>query len=467
MNSDIISDIFFSCFNKIPKETERCAVGIANYVYIVKCDDIKYILRCSGDKNAYDETVCWLKKLSALDVPVPKVLFCGQYEEYSYLILNYIEGRDIGLVYRGLTSEEKKEIAKDVIAIQKKVSRLPLDNIDGEWSWVRFVDGMLENAEKLIVRNGYFDVQKVVRLREQKVILEKYFADVKPTAYLDDISTKNLLIHNGRLSGIIDIDQIGAGDDLTYIAMTYAALLNMDCDTDYAEYLLKERGCSASEMKAFWFYSLLYCVDFMSERGTQFGDKKIEVNDEIVNRLNKIYDTLWEKWCEQLSENVKIIEIHGANEHKIISKTRTGCRGIVIKDSLMLISREVNSDCCLIPGGGLEENETLEECCVREIQEETGYIVKPVCHFLTMNEYYEDCKYVSHYFLCDITGEAEQNLTEAEKERGLIPEWAEPEKMLELYSNYNDFALTNEEKRGAYQREYTALSEYFDRFRAK
>ncbi len=465
MNSDIISDIFFSCFNKIPQETERCAVGIANYVYIVKCDDIKYTVRCSGDKNAYEETVCWLKKLSAIDVPVPNVLFCGQYGQYSYLILNYIEGRDIGLVYRGLTSEEKKEIAKDVIAIQRQVSQLPLENIDGEWSWVRFVDGMLENAEKLIVQNGYFDVQKVARLREQKVILEKYFADVKPAAYLDDISTKNLLIHNGRLSGIIDIDQIGAGDDLTYIAMTYVALLNMDCDTDYAEYLLKERGCTASEMKAFWFYSLLYCVDFMGERGTQFGDKKIEVNDEIVNRLNKIYDTLWEKWREQIAENVKIIEIHGANERKIISKTRTGCRGIVIKNSLMLISHEVNTDCYLIPGGGLEENETLEECCVREIQEETGYIVKPVCRFLTMNEYYEDCKYVSHYFLCDITGEAEQNLTEAEKERGLIPEWAEPEKMLELYSNYNDFAATDEEKRGQYQREYAALSEYLKMFK--
>ena len=179
-----------------------------------------------------------------------------------------------------------------------------MENITDEWSWVSFVDGMLENAEKLITRNVYFDVQKVARLREQKVYLEKYFAEVKPAAYLDDISTKNLLIHNGRLSGIIDIDQIGAGDDLTYIAMTYVALLNMDCETDYVEYLLKERGCTASEMKAFWFYSLLYCVDFMGERGTQFGDKKIEVNDEIVNNLNKIYDTLWKKWREQLAEEV-------------------------------------------------------------------------------------------------------------------------------------------------------------------
>lgn len=39
---------------------------------------------------------------------------------------------------------------------------------------------------------------------------------------------------------------------------------------------------------------------------------------------------------EQLDENVKIIEVHGANEYKVISKTRSGCRGIVIKIRLCL-----------------------------------------------------------------------------------------------------------------------------------
>lgn len=157
---------------------------------------------------------------------------------------------------------------------------------------------------------------------------------------------------------------------------------------------------------------------------------------------------------------VKTIEIHGANAHKTFSKTRVGCRGVVIKDSLMLISHEVNTDYYLIPGGGLEGNETPEECCVREVQEETGYIVKPACHFLTINEYYGEYKFIDHYFLCDIIGESEQNLTAAEIERGLIPEWVDPYKMLELYSKHNDFAAINEEKRGAYQREYTALAEY-------
>ena len=302
MNSKIISEIFFSCFKKMPQKIERCAMGIGNYVYIIKCDDIKYIIRCSEDNDAYKDTICLLKKLSALDIPVPKVLFCGQYQKCSYIILNYIEGKDIGLVYRDLTEAEKREIAKNVINIQRKVLRMPLENIDEAWSWENFVDDMLERADKLILRNGYFDSQKVERLKKQKIFLKEYFSAIKPVAYLDDISTKNLLIHNGRISGIIDIDWIGIGDDLTFIALTYVALLNMNCKTDYVDYLLKERGCDASEMKAFCFYSLLYCVDFMGERGTQFGDKKISVSDEIIKRLDRIYEMLWKKWREQIAE---------------------------------------------------------------------------------------------------------------------------------------------------------------------
>ena len=164
---------------------------------------------------------------------------------------------------------------------------------------------------------------------------------------------------------------------------------------------------------------------------------------------------------------VKTIEIHGANKHKTFSKTRVGCRGIVIKDSRMLISHEVNTDYYLIPGGGLEGNETPEECCAREVCEETGYIVKPACHFLTINEYYEEYKYISHYFLCDIVGKSEQKLTVKENERGLIPEWINPDKMLEIYSRHDDFATTNEEKRASYLREYTALAEYFEKLESE
>ena len=44
------------------------------------------------------------------------------------------------------------------------------------------------------------------------------------------------------------------------------------------------------------FYTLMYCVDFMGERGIQFMDKTVEVNQQIIDRLNRIYDKLWDEW---------------------------------------------------------------------------------------------------------------------------------------------------------------------------
>jgi len=236
----------------------------------VECENEKYIFRCSTEENAYGETIHWLMRLSELNIPIPKVVAHGKYEEYQYLILNFIPGEDIGLVYTTLTPAEKKQIAKDVMEIQRKVVRLQLPE-DTSWFWKEFVNEMLDRAEERMASNGYFDTGKVTRIREKMVLLDKYFSRVKSVAYLDDISTKNLLIHNGKVSGVIDIDWMGVGDNLTFIAMTYVALRNMDCETDYVDYLLEERGM-------------------------QFGDKTIEVNDTVIDRLNRIYEELWEDY---------------------------------------------------------------------------------------------------------------------------------------------------------------------------
>nr|MCR5337125.1 hypothetical protein [Lachnospiraceae bacterium] len=99
-----------------------------------------------------------------------------------------------------------------------------------------------------------------------------------------------------HISGIIDIDWIGIGDVLTFAALTYVALLNMECDTDYVHFILNEMNVDGRQRKAFRFYTLMYCVDFMGERGTKYKDKVVEANSQIVDRLNTIYDQLWNEW---------------------------------------------------------------------------------------------------------------------------------------------------------------------------
>ena len=97
---------------------------------------------------------------------------------------------------------------------------------------------------------------------------------------------------------------------------------------------------------------------------------------------------------------MKTLEILGANRFDTYTKTRDGSRAVIIRDDRILLSRETVSGWWLIPGGGMEEGETPEECVIREVEEETGVIVRPTAQFLTLHEYYEEYRYTSHYFVC-------------------------------------------------------------------
>ena len=162
---------------------------------------------------------------------------------------------------------------------------------------------------------------------------------------------------------------------------------------------------------------------------------------------------------------MKEIDILGANRFETYSKTRIGCRGIVVQDGKLLVSREEISDYWMLPGGGLEKDETLTECCVREVLEETGYLVEPIEEFLVLNEYYEEYRYISHFFICKVVGQGKQQPTAVEKMRGLIPKWVDIQFFADIVSKYQEYAATNEEKRGAYLREYTAITEYLKAYR--
>lgn len=135
---------------------------------------------------------------------------------------------------------------------------------------------------------------------------------------------------------------------------------------------------------------------------------------------------------------------------------RIACRAIITDGSKILLSHEMNTGVYLTPGGGLENNETLEECVVREVLEETGYVVSAGRQLYKANEYYFHKLFVNNYFICEIIGKSEQNLTENEIAHGVIPEWVELEKALDIFGNYENIA--DEELAAQYKREFTVLT---------
>ena len=157
---------------------------------------------------------------------------------------------------------------------------------------------------------------------------------------------------------------------------------------------------------------------------------------------------------------MKTVDIFGANQLPEAKHSRTACRGFVVKDGKILICHEIVDMQYFSPGGGIEGDESLEECCIREVCEETGVLVKVNAHIITVNEYYEDWKYITHYFICEAVGESETHLTKEEALRGLVPEWVDIDFIRDLWSRHDEFK--REETRGSYLREYTALCEYFE-----
>jgi 8-oxo-dGTP pyrophosphatase MutT (NUDIX family) len=159
-------------------------------------------------------------------------------------------------------------------------------------------------------------------------------------------------------------------------------------------------------------------------------------------------------------EIMKELQILGANRYENFTKTRAGSRAVIVRDGMILLSHETVSGWWLIPGGGMEAGETPEMCCVREAEEETGLIVRPARQFLTLYEYYEEYRYISHYFICEAAGSGRMHLTGEEARRGLEPRWLPLEEAVNIFSRHQAYAAVSEEQRGAYLREYTALREY-------
>ena len=126
---------------------------------------------------------------------------------------------------------------------------------------------------------------------------------------------------------------------------------------------------------------------------------------------------------------MKKLELKNDDFLGYVKNLRHACRGILVKDGKVLLGYESKNNKYIIPGGGVENEETLEECCERKLLEETGKL----------------------------------HLTEAEAKAGCVCVWKTLEEALEIFGRYEDFHKTNIADYGLYRREYFALKEYCDK----
>lgn len=101
-----------------------------------------------------------------------------------------------------------------------------------------------------------------------------------------------------------------------------------------------------------------------------------------------------------------------------------------------------------LPGGGVEDGETIEEGAIREAKEETGCDVKITGEVGIIQEYMKDKELINetHCFLAEVIGnKCEVRLNQDEINRGMIVIWVSVEEAIKLMDTNRDDSLKKRE----------------------
>jgi aminoglycoside phosphotransferase (APT) family kinase protein len=314
MNPPIPSEIDVAVLVQVAFEEhsvsiERFQTGLAHYVYDVRTSSNKSLvarLALPGQNDELIGGVYWSKILRPIGVPLPKIYLediQAELTPFPALLIERFPGTDLWHVYPELTFNEKLDLAKKIVSIQEQVHRLQVGrgygyvtHLEGPYpfqKWREVVKDSLVQSRKRISEIGIFDPHHVDSVQAYLPLFRAYFDNVQPQLFLDDTTTKNVIIDKGQLSGIVDVDTVCFGDSLYTVALTRMSLLNLGYDLDYITCWYDRLGLNVEHNLVLDYYTAVFCVEFMSEIGQSFNqDRPQEYNLQTVRRLERHLDRL-------------------------------------------------------------------------------------------------------------------------------------------------------------------------------
>jgi Ser/Thr protein kinase RdoA (MazF antagonist) len=287
----------------------RFPTGACHFVYDVVTEKGRNVVaRISWPQNKHFlvGAMYWYSFLKPKGVPLPSIISHDTeavHSAFPSMVLERLPGEDLGAVYPQLSRLQKKVLADEITRIQDITDSLPLGKGFGfvecyesdsfHRTWTDFLYSLLERSRSRIQAVGMMDVRQVDRVAKKLDNYGSYFAQITPRCFLDDITTRNVIVDDGKLSGVVDVDFVCFGDKLLTTALTQMSLINMRADLDYIDYWCEAANVTEQQREVLVFYSALFCVDFMGELGQQFNkDRPESINRESVRWLNGTLDKL-------------------------------------------------------------------------------------------------------------------------------------------------------------------------------
>lgn len=280
----------------------RFETGLQHFVFeVTSAQGQSVVVRASrrSDQTIACDAVYWSDLLRPLGVPLPAILHADMsraHHPFPFVILERVAGRDLGEVIDGLSPAPLRQIAERLIGIQAATATLGegqgygfTPRMDGPFpnkSWDKTIAASLAGSRERIRQAAIVEECHTDRLLAVSERLAAYFETVRPIPFLHDITTKNVLIDAGHLTGIVDVDNLCFGDPLFLLGLIRTALLAHNHPPTYADIWIDILSPEPEETAALDFYTALFCLDFLSEIGHRFNRAEpVQADKDRIARL--------------------------------------------------------------------------------------------------------------------------------------------------------------------------------------
>ncbi|MFH1427424.1 MAG: phosphotransferase [Patescibacteria group bacterium] len=299
----VIDKLIKKKFRETVVSIERMTMGICNDVFLVSLPSRQIIVRLNTDEAEMIGSEKHIPLLKSKGIRVPDIIasdYTKKFVPLVYQIHTKLEGQDLGQVIMNLSDKQLKDIAKEISIIIKKLATIPTN---GKFGWIGSSQQPLHDTwlevlqpSKIIERNKKTGVVGSTYIKMVHKILEKYkdyFNNVKSTFYYNDMSSKNVLIHQGKFSGLVDLDSMAYGDPLEAIGRIKASWYGTKYGKTYTDAVEKNLDLNNNQKEIVTVYAFLNRVHWLSERGIQFNkNTSAAINQKAVKNDKKIIDAL-------------------------------------------------------------------------------------------------------------------------------------------------------------------------------
>ncbi|MGW1374741.1 aminoglycoside phosphotransferase family protein [Streptomyces sp. NPDC002446] len=267
------------CLRQEAVTAHRIPMGRSHFVFTVKLASGECVI---ARITRHDRAECftgfayWRRQLAGVGVPVPRVLsmdLSGTVLPWPIMFLERAPGADLCNVYANLTAAEKRSVADDLLDIQHRTRGLPPGPGYGgiasygdlrchpRWSDVlwEYFTGAINQLTPL-----QRQLPAIEQIRRTIHELHPELDGIDPLPYLIDATHQNVLVDGGRVTAIVDLDEVGFGDALYPLGVARAGLLARGPEADCIEQVAAPLCVGPNRLRVFDLYSAIACLKMLA-----------------------------------------------------------------------------------------------------------------------------------------------------------------------------------------------------------